>query len=133
MKTSTTFRSPGETVRTYDCLSVELLTAVLGDEPGRATSLRRAIGRPIDRNAFAATFLNLLEKWCLTYRLRGAGPLLAAWRDRDVVKGRSVAVAEGGRSYRGRVVGINDDGQLLIHDSQGVNHQVIAGEIRLAE
>jgi BirA family biotin operon repressor/biotin-[acetyl-CoA-carboxylase] ligase len=109
------------------------LTAVLGQEAGLATSLRRAIGRPIDRNAFAATFLNLLEKWFLTYRLRGAGPVLAAWRDRDVLKGRPVVVAEEGRSYHGRAVGIDDDGQLLIQNNEGVSHQVIAGEIRLAE
>jgi biotin-(acetyl-CoA carboxylase) ligase len=59
--------------------------------------------------------------------------VLAAWRDRDVLKGRPVVVAEEGRSYHGRAVGIDDDGQLLIQNNEGVSHQVIAGEIRLAE
>ena len=39
----------------------------LGAAAADATSLREALGRPIDRNALAASFLKLLEKWLGRY------------------------------------------------------------------
>ena len=63
-----------------------------------ATSLREALGRPIDRNAFAASVLNHLEKWLGLYRSAGPVMIVGAWRMRDVLAGRRVTVETGGRS-----------------------------------
>jgi len=53
--------------------------------PRGETSLREHLGRPIDRNALAADYLNQLEKWLGRYRAQGAESIAAAWTERDVL------------------------------------------------
>lgn len=106
------------------------LDEALGKEAAHATSLGEAAAQTIDRNTFTAAFLNLLEKWFLAYQQYGAAGVLAPWRDRDVLCGRTVAVVEAGRRYQGCVVGIDNEGRLEVVDAHGIRRQVVAGEIR---
>lgn len=106
----------------------EALTVALGEAAGLAASLGELTGRVVDRNAFAATYLNLLEKWLATYRTRGADAILAAWRDRDVLAGRRVAVRSGDERWEGRAAGVNPDGHLLL-DGDGRHRAVVSGEV----
>lgn len=69
-------------------LNVDEATLAAGLGPGApgATSLRAVAGRPIDRNAFTAAFLNFLEKWWGICRKSGPDAVLAAWRERDSLR-----------------------------------------------
>jgi len=98
-----------------------------------AISVREAAGRPIDRNGFAAAYLNLLEKWFDVYRVSGAPAVLQAWRERDVLAGRWVAVRSEGARYDGRVLGANSEGQLVVQDAADVQHRVIGAEITVLD
>ncbi len=109
------------------------LKGALGDAAARATSLARAAGRLIDRNVFAAAFLNFIEKWLLVYTLKGPEAVLAAWRARDVTTGRRVAVSEARERYQGCVVGTDDAGRLVVQDAGGARRRVIAGQIELLD
>jgi BirA family biotin operon repressor/biotin-[acetyl-CoA-carboxylase] ligase len=109
------------------------LMAALGPSGHFAGSLADLAGREIDRNAFAAALLNHLFRWVATYRTEGPSPLLAAWGDRDILTGRRVEVRDDGPSYEGRVLGVDAQGCLLVRDSLGQVHRVVAGEIRLSD
>ena len=109
------------------------LMAALGHSGHAAGSLADFAGREIDRNAFAAALLNHLARWVETYRAHGPAPLLAAWRDRDILTGRRVEVRGEGPSYDGRVLGVDGQGHLLLRDSRGDLRRVLAGEIRLSD
>ena len=98
-----------------------------------ATSLREALGRPIDRNAFAASVLNQLEKWLGLYRSAGPVAVAAAWRTRDVLAGRRVSVQSGDRSFTGCVAGIDANGFLLVDDDAGARHTVASAAIRVLD
>ncbi|HEV8641955.1 MAG TPA: biotin--[acetyl-CoA-carboxylase] ligase [Methylomirabilota bacterium] len=71
------------------------LAAALGPAGLAATSLRAAAGRPIDRNVFAAAFLNFLEKWWDAYRVSGPPAVLRAWREREILAGCSLGIPSG--------------------------------------
>lgn len=58
------------------------LAEALGEAADGATSLRESGGRPIDRNALAAGFLNALERWFEVYGREGAAAVVRAWRSR---------------------------------------------------
>lgn len=105
----------------------------LGEAAAAATSLSAASGHEIDRSAFAASYLNRLEAWALCYRKNGAAPILAAWRDRDILTGRRVTVRGTGAGFDGRVLGVNDDGQLVVQDSLGTPHTLLTEEIRVLD
>jgi BirA family biotin operon repressor/biotin-[acetyl-CoA-carboxylase] ligase len=111
----------------------QALHAALGPAGRAAGSLQELVGRPIDRNAFAATFLNYLGQWLGIYREQGAAPILRAWRDRDILTGARVEVREEAATFDGRVRGVGLDGCLEVEDVQGRIHGVVAGEIRLIE
>jgi BirA family biotin operon repressor/biotin-[acetyl-CoA-carboxylase] ligase len=105
----------------------------LGAAAAGATSVSEAAGRPIDRNGFAAAYLNSLEKWFDVYRLAGPTGVLRAWRERDALAGRWVAVRDDAAQCEGRVLGANREGQHVVQDASGAPHRVIAGEIVLEE
>jgi BirA family transcriptional regulator, biotin operon repressor / biotin---[acetyl-CoA-carboxylase] ligase len=107
------------------------LRAALGPAAASATSLREAAGHRVDRNAFAATFLELLEQWDNQYRSRGPAAVMAAWRERDALAGHAVEIRGEGDSYAAEALGVNDDGRLVVEDTRGVRHQVLTGEVLL--
>jgi BirA family biotin operon repressor/biotin-[acetyl-CoA-carboxylase] ligase len=109
------------------------LTAALGEAACAATSLREALGHLVDRSSFAAALLAYLDEWLIVYREQGAGRLLRAWRERDVVTGRRVEVRDSAAIVEGRARGVNGQGELEVEDATGRIHRVVAGEIRLME
>ncbi len=109
------------------------LRAALGPAARHATSLREVLGRPVDRNAFAASFLASLDEWRITYGEQGPAALLRAWRDLDIVTGRRVEVRADGTVLDGRARGVGEDGRLEVEDARGAVHRIVAGEVRLIE
>ena len=109
------------------------LRAALGEAARAAGSLGEAAGREIDRNVFAANFLNLLDKWASVFAAQGLAPVLTAWRDRDILTGRRVQVRGEGKSYDGRVLGVDREGYLVLRDPRGARRRVLTGEIRIAD
>ncbi|HET7874224.1 MAG TPA: biotin--[acetyl-CoA-carboxylase] ligase [Methylomirabilota bacterium] len=113
-------------------LNVDLtaLQEALGEAARAATSLAAVAGREIDRSAFAASYLNALDDWARRYRKEGPAPILAAWRQRDILTGRRVEVRGNGTAYDGRALGVDDDGRLIVQDAHGARHVVLTEEIR---
>lgn len=85
-------------------MTAAALLRALGEAGDAATSLAEQLGRPVDRNAFAAAFLNALDKWHAIYLRHGPAACLRAWGHLDIVGGRRVAIrrarsaSTGGRS-----------------------------------
>ena len=102
------------------------LEAGLGATAADATSLRQALGRPVDRNMFAASVLNQLEKWLVLYRSNGPDAVARAWCERDMLDGHRVAVTTSDRSFTGRAAGIDAQGFLQVDDDAGIRHTVVS-------
>lgn len=111
----------------------EALRSALGSAAHSAISLREATAREIDRNAFTARFLTLLDEWFQIYLCRGATVILQAWRDRDITTGRRVEVREEPARFEGRAVGVNREGDLVVQDSGGQVRRVVTGEVRFLD
>jgi biotin-(acetyl-CoA carboxylase) ligase len=91
------------------------------------------VGRPIDRNAFAASVLNQLEKWLGLYRSAGPVAVVGAWRERDVLAGRRVSVETGDEVFTGLVAGIDPSGFLIVDDDAGLRHTLVTASLRLLD
>jgi len=111
----------------------EALRTGLGETAPFATSLREALGRAVDRNAFAARFLTCLEERLDMYQAKGASAILEGWRAHDVVTGRRVEVREGPIAFDGRALGVDAEGHLQVEDAHKCVHRVVASEVRLVE
>lgn len=106
------------------------LAEALGPEAALATSVSAVLGRPVDRNDFAAAYLSHLDTWLRRYRERGIAPVLDAWRERDVLTGRHVVASLGEEEFDGLVQGLDGDGRLVLRSPSGVRRTLTNEAIR---
>lgn len=110
-------------------VDLDALSAALGPAAVGATSLRAAIGREVDRDAFAASYLNLLDAWVSCYRAEGPAAVLESWSERDILTGRQVEIRGAGYRFIGRVAGVDPRGRLVVQDAVGERRTVSTEEI----
>jgi BirA family biotin operon repressor/biotin-[acetyl-CoA-carboxylase] ligase len=98
----------------------------------RAVSLAEVTGQPLDFNRLAAA---LIGRIFLAYQKFVDGDYTKTfadlWHRYDVLRGRQIAVLEGGRRHAGTVAGLDDEGALLLRDSSGRTARYRAGEVTL--
>jgi BirA family transcriptional regulator, biotin operon repressor / biotin---[acetyl-CoA-carboxylase] ligase len=105
----------------------EALGKALGPAAEAATSLYAVTGRQVDRSAFAAEYLNALERWVHRFRTDGPAAVLAGWRDRDILIGRRVEIRGKDEPFMGRVIGLDEQGRLIVRGVLG-EHRVVTTE-----
>jgi BirA family biotin operon repressor/biotin-[acetyl-CoA-carboxylase] ligase len=103
-----------------------------GDLTRQAVSLRELVGEPLDLNRLTAA---LIGRVLLAYASFVEGDHLRTfadlWNRHDLLKGRRVAVLEGGRRHAGVVTGVDDEGALLLRGDRGQTRRFRAGEVTL--
>jgi BirA family biotin operon repressor/biotin-[acetyl-CoA-carboxylase] ligase len=114
-------------------VDLDALGAALGPAAADATSLRAAIGREVDRDAFAAAYLNALDAWAACYRGEGPESVLEAWSQLDILTGRQVEIRGAGDRFIGRVTGVDPSGWLVVQDALGERRTVSTEEIYICD
>jgi BirA family biotin operon repressor/biotin-[acetyl-CoA-carboxylase] ligase len=94
----------------------------------RATSLRLALGRPVDRGALLAAFLAAFEPAYDGFRARGPAEATARWRPRADLP-RACRFERGGVTIAGEAIDVDEEGALLVRDAAGEIHRVLSGEV----
>jgi BirA family biotin operon repressor/biotin-[acetyl-CoA-carboxylase] ligase len=96
----------------------------------RAVSLSELAGGPIDLNRLTAA---LIGRVLLAYERFTDGDhvdlFAELWNKHDVLRGREVTLVEGTRKRRGKVLGVDDVGSLLLRDDHGHTRGFRAGEV----
>jgi BirA family biotin operon repressor/biotin-[acetyl-CoA-carboxylase] ligase len=104
-----------------------------GDFPAglcsKATSLRLATGRAVDRAALAVEILRSLAARFAALDARFP-ELVAEASRRSVLVGRRITVQAGGSTIAGTATGLDAEGHLLLRDAAGVVHTLTAGEVQ---
>jgi BirA family biotin operon repressor/biotin-[acetyl-CoA-carboxylase] ligase len=110
-------------------VDLDALAAALGPAAADATSLRAATGREVDRDAFAAAYLNAVDAWVRCYRAEGPSAILDGWSRLDILTGRRVEILGAGFRFIGRVAGVDPSGRLVVEDTLGERRSVSTEEI----
>jgi BirA family biotin operon repressor/biotin-[acetyl-CoA-carboxylase] ligase len=93
-----------------------------------ATSLEHALGRPVDRGTLLLAMLEALARW---YPRLGSVGLREAWWQRMAFRDQRVSVWEGRSEVRGRLVGVDTTGGVVLGLDSGERVTVSAGAARL--
>jgi len=97
----------------------------------RATSLRRALGRAIDRVALLAALLDAFEPLSEEFDRRGPAAAVEAFEAHAAFPApcRVTALGRPGEQIEGLALGVEPDGALRLQDETGQIHRVISGEL----
>ncbi len=100
---------------------------------GKATSVETALNHTVDRALLCAQLLRRVDHWSV--RLNDPA-LLTSWRARLNTLGQYVtasAMSGTAQPISGRASDVDADGALLVTDSNGSIHRLIAGEVTLSD
>jgi len=106
--------------------------AVPPELAGQATSLCGVMGAPIDRVAFTARLLRALEARYGQFLAGGFAAIRPAFEATALLTGRAVRVSGPDTTVEGRVVGVDDEGALVLERDGGGRVRVVAGEVTLS-
>jgi BirA family biotin operon repressor/biotin-[acetyl-CoA-carboxylase] ligase len=91
----------------------------------RATSVRLASGREVDRDTLLGALLERLDHWRGRLETEGFEPVRARWRELADTLGRPVSVD----GVQGTAVDLDADGALVVADADGRHKRVVAGDV----
>ena len=98
------------------------------------TTLTEELPTKVDENELIAVFLNEFEKVYKLYKDGEIETILKDWRDLADTIGKYVNITQtGGKITQGYVVGINNEGSLIIERQDGTLEKIISGELRTVE
>jgi BirA family biotin operon repressor/biotin-[acetyl-CoA-carboxylase] ligase len=97
-----------------------------------ATSLAIATGKAVSRLAFTRSLLQELDNLYQTYLEQGSVPIFTAWTELCDLTGKRVQVDCNNLLIEGTMVGLGDDGALLVRTSAGKIESIYAGDVRPA-
>ncbi len=99
----------------------------------KATSLRIHSGREFARSALLTSLWDEVMAVVVRMEQEGFAGILADWRGRDATLGRELEwLTLSGQVVKGISLGPDQEGQLRIRDGLGLVHEVISGDISLA-
>jgi BirA family biotin operon repressor/biotin-[acetyl-CoA-carboxylase] ligase len=97
--------------------------------PPGATSLLVATGVRIAPADLFETILAQFDRAYANFLASGGRPSLDAWRSRAALLGEPVTIEDASRIHSGIYAGIDDDGALLLQDSESGMRRVVAGDL----
>ncbi len=112
-------------------LNVRLLPAHRQDIQQAVTDLQTITGAMPARNSLVATILNETFQVMRQFQNGGLSSLREEWQSRDVYRGRTVVLVTPNRWIEGTAQGIDDQGQLLLQQADGVISRFSGGELSL--
>ena len=98
------------------------------------TTLEEELPSKVDENELIAIFLNEFEEIYQLYKDGEVETILKEWRDLSDTIGKYVNITQtGGKITQGYVVGINNEGSLILERQDGTLEKIISGELRTIE
>ncbi len=94
-------------------------------------SLATLTGNKVTREPLIANLLYQLDKACQTFTEVGLSPLLTEWSRHDYLQGKSIRVQVGDHVQQGCYAGINEQGFLLLQETEGNKQTIHAGSIHV--
>ena len=95
------------------------------------TSLRRELGKDIQREKFLRALLEELERRYEEFTQKGFHPILKEWRDLSSLLGKYVKVVSFDEEIKGRAIDIDQNGALIIQLSNGSVRKVSSGDVTI--
>lgn len=92
-----------------------------------STSLKKELGREINRVEFVQKLLEEFEALYLKLQKDGFSSILEEWRKMSMTIGEWVKITTQTRTIYGEAIGVDNEGALIVETSEGKLEKVVAG------
>jgi BirA family biotin operon repressor/biotin-[acetyl-CoA-carboxylase] ligase len=92
------------------------------------TSMRKELGDHVDRNMLCAHLLNTLIVYLQQFNTMGLAGFVDEWTQSDCLIQRAIVLKNADQEVRGKVVGINTQGHLLVELCDGTVRSFSSGD-----
>lgn len=96
---------------------------------GLATSIQIQKGQGTSRTELLVNLLQKFEACYQQLKVEGFGPIMEQWRRMSDIIGRQVYVDVMGTRHRGTVAAVDDDGVLVLRDTEGRFRRIFSGDV----
>ncbi|GGD68968.1 biotin--[acetyl-CoA-carboxylase] ligase [Paenibacillus nasutitermitis] len=96
-----------------------------------ATSLRIALGRPLERSEVIAAFISQFQQLYTLYHKEGFAPIRSLWEARSITLHKQARLVTPSGVVEGTPVGLDDRGALLVKLAGGEIIPVFSADIKL--
>jgi len=94
-----------------------------------ATSLAHEAGIPFSRSGVLSELIKSLDTWLSILSTQGKMPVITEWRRLSCTIGKKVSVMQGNMTVTGVAEDVDDEGFLLVRQSNGTLCSVYAGDV----
>ena len=98
---------------------------------GLGESIEKYAAKPFGLNAFRTTLLTNMDKYYAEWSREGFEPIKKKWLEYAHAKGTKIKVRVGPLVEQGTFFGLDDEGSLMITDSDLAMKKITAGEVYL--
>lgn len=119
-----------------DCVIIGIGVNILMDREefdesirDRAISVKEAAVEPVQREEVALRMFRSLETWYSRYLEDGFPPVREEWLSFSGILGKYVEIIDRGARETGTVIGIDEEGCLLLRDGGGSVSRIITGDV----
>jgi len=113
-------------------IGMNVHTPFFPDDLGEtATSVLIETGRQFSRTGILREYLKRQEQWLREWQAFGFDPVLRRWKGMAETIGRRIRVEMPDQTWEGRAVDVDPQGVLLLNDSNGETHRIVAGDVVL--
>ncbi len=93
-----------------------------------STSLKKELGKEIDRVALVQKLLEEFEALYLKFQKEGFSTILQEWRSMSATIGEWVKITTQARIIYGEAVGVDNEGSLIVGTSEGKLEKIVSGD-----
>ncbi len=98
----------------------------------KATSLKEVVGEEIDRKKLLAYVLNHFEELYIPFKESGdISKTIQVSRRESILIGKEVRIINGDTEKSGKVLGIDNEGQLIVEHGDGSIEELFSGEVSI--
>lgn len=94
-----------------------------------STSLKEETGNHISRTDVAADLYKFFEKWYFTLITEGFDSIRDRWIKHSGVMGREIEVRGKDSKKKGKVIGLDNFGALMLYDSEMSESRILSGDV----
>jgi BirA family biotin operon repressor/biotin-[acetyl-CoA-carboxylase] ligase len=109
-------------------INVNMTSAAVSEIDQAWTSLNIITNHYIDRNMLCADLIKNIQSYLTAFEMNGLAHFIEEWNEHDLLLNRNISIHYHERIIKGLAKGINQNGQLILEEPNGITNTYASGD-----